>query len=258
MTPRRSCVTDTWPAELSQGTVGNAWGTCTASPELYLRPGHRGRGRPRSRSPVSYTVPSTVDSGSVTNTATVSSTTTDPDGGNNSASDTNSVVEDVVLSVTKTFNSDTVTAGGASQTFTVDVTNAGVSDADNVTLTDTVDGRLVVDSIDAVTSPAPTPTTPRPSLARAAPRRGRDQVDHRDLPRGHDDEQRPGVSNTATGRSDEVAPTDGTDTVAIVENVVLSVSKTFNCARRSRPAATQPDLQVAVTNAGVSDADNSP
>ena len=54
----------------------------------------------------------------------------------------------------KTFSSDTVTAGGASQTFTLDVTNSGVSDADNVNLTDTVDPRLVVDSIARATTPA--------------------------------------------------------------------------------------------------------
>ena len=49
------------------------------------------------------------------------------------------IVEDVVLSVVKAFQSDTVTAGGASQTFTITVTNDGVSNADNVTLTDSVD-----------------------------------------------------------------------------------------------------------------------
>ena len=38
-----------------------------------------------------------------------------------------------MLDVTKTFDSATVTAGGASQTFQIDVTNTGVSQADDLT-----------------------------------------------------------------------------------------------------------------------------
>ena len=43
----------------------------------------------------------------------------------------------------------TVTAGGASQTFTVDVKNTGVSEADHLSLSDTVPGSLIVDSVAA-------------------------------------------------------------------------------------------------------------
>ena len=49
--------------------------------------------------------------------------------------------------MTKTFTDSAVDAGTGSHTFTIDVTNSGVSDADNLTLTDTVDGRLIVDSV---------------------------------------------------------------------------------------------------------------
>ena len=42
-----------------------------------------------------------------------------------------------------------MTAGGSSETFTLSVHNAGVSDADNLSLTDTVDARLLVQSIAA-------------------------------------------------------------------------------------------------------------
>ena len=51
------------------------------------------------------------------------------------------------LSLVKTFNSPTVIAGGPSKTFTLAATNSGVSDADNVVLTDSVDHRLHVDAI---------------------------------------------------------------------------------------------------------------
>src|SRR5204863_9761979 len=42
-----------------------------------------------------------------------------------------------------------VTAGGPGKSFTVDVSNSGLSDADNLSLTDTVDSRLIVDSVTA-------------------------------------------------------------------------------------------------------------
>ena len=71
----------------------------------------------------------------VSNTATAHS----DEVGDTSGADTVDIVEDVHLSVTKTFSSLTATAGGAPQTFTIDVHNSGVSDADNVKLTDTVE-----------------------------------------------------------------------------------------------------------------------
>src|SRR6185295_10672522 len=86
-----------------------------------------------------------------TNSATASSPS-DTSAGNNTASDTNAVTENVVLHVTKAFADNFVNAGDGSHTFTLDVSNSGLSDADNVSLTDTVDGRLIVDSINVGTS----------------------------------------------------------------------------------------------------------
>src|SRR5206468_1027333 len=80
----------------------------------------------------------------VGNSATATSDE-DTDTGNDSVD----IVEDVQLATTKTFSSDTVTAGGASASFTVSVKNNGVSDADNLSLADTVDSRLIVDSVTA-------------------------------------------------------------------------------------------------------------
>ena len=94
-----------------------------------------------NRSAVTYSV------AAATNSATGVSNTADAASDEDTAtpgSDTVDIIEDVQLSVVKTFNSATVTAGGASATFTVDVTNNGVSDADNVSLTDPVDSRLIV------------------------------------------------------------------------------------------------------------------
>src|SRR5207248_5957791 len=102
---------------------------------------------------VHVTVASTLNGGTVlSNSATVgvnTGATVDPNSANDTSNTTaTTVVEDVKLAVKKTFDSASVTAGGAHQTFTIDVTNNGYSDADNISLTDSVDNRLIVDSID--------------------------------------------------------------------------------------------------------------
>ena len=155
----------------------------------------------------------------------------------------------------KTFDSDTVTAGGASQTFTIAVTTAGVSDADNVSLTDTVDARLIVDSI-AAGGYTCAPPSQSISLHARAPRGGRHEVDHRHLPRRHDDRTaRPASSNTARRSSDEDGPTRAA-TRSTSSRTSSSASPRRSTATRSRPAARAETFTIAVHNAGVSDADN--
>ena len=81
---------------------------------------------------VTYDVPATTNAGTITNSATVTS-----DEDTDSDSDTVVVVENVVLTITKTFADDSVTAGAAgTHTFELVVTNTGVSDADDVTIAD--------------------------------------------------------------------------------------------------------------------------
>ena len=91
---------------------------------------------------ISYTVPATTEAGSATNTASVASTTNDPVSANNSASDTNTVLEDVRLSIDKEFGSDftadadEVVAGSSGNSLKIKVTNDGASEADAVTIVD--------------------------------------------------------------------------------------------------------------------------
>ncbi|MBV9497210.1 MAG: ExeM/NucH family extracellular endonuclease, partial [Acidobacteria bacterium] len=74
----------------------------------------------------------------ISNTATVSASTTDPTPANNSATATTTVVgQSADLSVTKTDSPDPVTAGN-NITYTITVSNAGPNAAANVTLTDSV------------------------------------------------------------------------------------------------------------------------
>jgi uncharacterized repeat protein (TIGR01451 family) len=76
--------------------------------------------------------------GTQTNTATVSSTTTDPSSGNNSASDNTDIVTSADVSITKTDGLTTATAGDPAQhTYTITVHNAGPSDAQAVSVSDT-------------------------------------------------------------------------------------------------------------------------
>ena len=146
------------------------------------------------------------------------------------------IVEDVDLSVTKTFDRATVTAGGASQTFTIDVHNNGVSDADNVE--PHRHGR-----------PAAGRRLDRGRRLHAAPRRAsRSTARSRTWPRARRSRSpspttspRPPTATRASRNTRHAPPTrtrrrPSSDDVDIVENVRSRVTKTFD-ATRSRPAA---------------------
>ncbi len=82
-------------------------------------------------------------SGSITNTAFVSSTTPDPNPDNNSSSVTVPVsAASADLSITKTASSETVSPGGTI-TYTIRVSNLGPDSADAVMLTDTIPALLI-------------------------------------------------------------------------------------------------------------------
>ena len=93
---------------------------------------------------VTYHVATTTEAASgVGNTASADA---DDFAGPATGTDSVDILEDVVISVTKSFGiDDPVTAGTSGHTFTITVTNSGASQADNITLDDTVDGRLIVD-----------------------------------------------------------------------------------------------------------------
>ncbi|MFL6234869.1 MAG: beta strand repeat-containing protein, partial [Thermoanaerobaculia bacterium] len=126
-----STVTDTFPASLTctWTCVGAGGGTCTASGSGNLNDTVN---LPAGGS-VTYTASCTISSaasGLLTNTATVTApgSVTDPNPGNNSATDSDTFAPQADLGVTKTDGVTTVTAGG-SLTYTIVVSNAGPSDA---------------------------------------------------------------------------------------------------------------------------------
>ena len=74
--------------------------------------------------------------GSVTNTATVTSPTTDPDPTDNTSSSTTGVTASADLAITKTGPANVLS--GSTVTYTLSVTNNGPSDAATLTVTDTL------------------------------------------------------------------------------------------------------------------------
>ncbi|MGJ0909504.1 DUF6923 family protein, partial [Clostridium botulinum] len=89
---------------------------------------------------VTVLIRGTVDpscTGTITNTARADSTTPDPDPPNNETTIITPINPSADISITKTANPDPVVAGEEA-TYTITVTNAGPSDALNVTLTDAI------------------------------------------------------------------------------------------------------------------------
>ncbi len=111
----------------------------------------------------SYTITVTADaatSGVVTNTASVTSNTPDPDTSNNTDTEDTTVAPPgtAELRVTKSDNPDPVQPGGT-LTYTITVTNAGPADADDVVATDTLPaGVTFVSTAGCAEDPAGVPT----------------------------------------------------------------------------------------------------
>ena len=108
-----------------------------------------------------------------TNLADVTSSTIDPDPGDNTIGVTVDVTRRADLAVTKEATPATVTPG-ETVTFPITVTNNGPSDAVDVLVTDTLDPRLTLTGIDPPCT-TETGTTITCSLARSLPGRA-----HRD------------------------------------------------------------------------------
>src|SRR5206468_11810172 len=95
---------------------------------------------------VTFTVPATVAgsaTGSIANTATVTAPagTTDPNPGNDSTTDTDTVTPVADLAITKTDGVASLNAGGTT-TYTITITNNGPSEVTGATVVDTAPAGL--------------------------------------------------------------------------------------------------------------------
>jgi uncharacterized repeat protein (TIGR01451 family) len=130
-------LADTFPASLTctWTCVGSGGGTCPASGSGNI---NSAVNLPVSAS-VTYTASCTISAsatGSLANTATISSSITDPTPGNNSATDTDTLTPQADVSITNTDGQTSVTAG-TNTTYTITASNAGPSNAPGTTVADT-------------------------------------------------------------------------------------------------------------------------
>jgi uncharacterized repeat protein (TIGR01451 family) len=137
-------VADTFPASLTctWTCTGAGSGTCTASGSGNLND----TVNLPSGGSVTYTASCTVSAsatGTLANTATVTAPAgvTDPNPGNNSATDTDTLGASADLAITNTDGATTATAGGP-VTYTITASNAGPSNATGATVTDTFPASL--------------------------------------------------------------------------------------------------------------------
>jgi len=138
-------MTDTWPAGFTRGTLPAGCSNVGSGPNFTCNLGTIGAGASVVKA-VSYTVPASTAAGTQTNTASVTSDTPDPNGTNNSASDTNTVKTSADLSVTKSDSPDPVVVG-ETLTYTLNVTNAGPSNAINVSVSDTLPSGVTYNAV---------------------------------------------------------------------------------------------------------------
>ena len=138
-------VADTFPASLTCSTtcVGAGGGTCTAGP---IAGNINDTVNLPSGGSVTYTASCTISAfatGTLSNTATVTAPAgvTDPVPGNNSATDSDTILASADLSISKTDGVTTATPGG-SVTYTIAASNAGPSNATGATVADTFPASL--------------------------------------------------------------------------------------------------------------------
>jgi len=148
----------------------------------------------------------TPDGTSVSNTATASSTTPDPVSTNNAATATTTVTTEADLSITKTDSQDPVGSGNQ-LTYTIDITNSGPSDAQNVVVTDTLPaGVTFVSSSGCAEDPNGVPTCSLGNIAAGAMAAYTVTV-------AVDPASSGTITNTATVTSDATDPNAGNDSV---------------------------------------------
>ncbi len=176
----------------------------------------------------SYTITVDVDedfTGTLSNTASVTSATNDPNTGNNSATETTVVNAEADLSITKADNADPVVADDP-LTYTINVSNAGPSTAVNVVVTDNLPaGVTLVSTSGCAEDPSGTPACSLGDLASGASASYDITVDVDLTFEGM-------LSNTASVSSTTTDPNGGNDSATEITTVTAAVS----------------DLELTVTN----------
>ena len=245
-------VNDTLPSGLVLVSAsGDGWVCSTTGNALTCTRDHLNPGETKTVI-VNYTVPFTTDSSTICNTANAKS---DETIATVQETDCFEVREEVVLFVDKEFVDATVIAGDpSSHTFTVDVTNKGLSDADNVIIDDSVPLGLEVAGVTPSECSETSPNLVHCEFAHLNPSETKTVTVTYTVPFTTDAGT---ISNTGSAKSDEVpTPVLDTDSVVVGEPVTLVVDKEFTDATVTAGDPNSHTFTIAVTNTGPSDADN--
>ena len=132
-------VADTWPAGFVPGTivpgVGSVTGPDPVTGNFTWTIGTLA-GMSSATLTAQYTVPASTPASTKTNKVVVTTSTYERNPENNTATFDTTVVTNAVLAIEKTDEPDPVTAGGEDFTYTIRVTNTGLSDAQGVVVVD--------------------------------------------------------------------------------------------------------------------------
>ena len=192
----------------------------------------------------------------LSNTASVSSTTTDPTAGNNSATEATEVVTAADLSITKSDSPDPVVAGN-NLTYTITVDSAGPSDALGVSVSDVLPAGTSFVSASAGGSHDAGTNTVTWELGTVA---AADAADVLTLvvKVASSVADNTSLSNTAEVSSDTTDPTPGNNSATEATHVDRSADLADLKVATPEPVRAGESLfyTVTVTNSGPSDADN--
>ncbi|MDP9329030.1 MAG: DUF11 domain-containing protein [Actinomycetota bacterium] len=200
----------------------------------------------------SRTLTVSVNSSRITdlsNTATVSATTTDPTPGNNSATETTTVNTSADLSITKSDSPDPVIAGN-NLTYTIGITNNGPSDATGISVSDAIPaGTTFVSASGGGTLAAGTVTWSIGALVSGA-------STSRTLVVTVDPSRTADLSNTATVSGDQADPTPANNSAT--ETTTVDTSADLSITKSDSPdpviAGNNVTYTLDITNNGPSDA----
>jgi uncharacterized repeat protein (TIGR01451 family)/fimbrial isopeptide formation D2 family protein len=135
-------VTDTLPAGLTYvSATGTGWSCTNVGPAVTCSRATLSA-LASSAITITATISSSTPAGTLSNTANISSDTTDPNPGNNSSTTTIDVTTNAKLSIVKKLTSANPAVAGTNATFALTISNAGPSDASNVVVTDTLPAGL--------------------------------------------------------------------------------------------------------------------
>ena len=135
-------VTDTWPVGFTRGVVSKSQGACnTTNPTNFTCSLGNILVGSRATITATYTVPATTPLGTSTNNVQTKSTTADPVGGNNIASDQTTVGTLADMSLSMSDTPDPVISGNY-LTYSLNAANPGPSRAMGVTISDNLQAPL--------------------------------------------------------------------------------------------------------------------